>query len=197
MQEARACSNRRRYYLDDIERIVIDGLRKELGTREAVSYFLHCYTEERRRVPFGIAARRGQIEAEIADLERQIDRAVAAIIQGRITEVEASAHLPALRKRRSELASELASAAAPLKLIKLQPALIDAYLRDLERLETVINSDLAEGDQTAACAVRKMIETVTIMPTPAGSVPGIIVRGELGSLLNFDALSVGGAGGAG
>jgi hypothetical protein len=61
----------------------------------------------------------------------------------------------------------------------------------------VINSDLAEGDQTAACAVRKMIETVTIMPTPAGSVPGIIVRGELGSLLNFDALSVGGAGGAG
>ena len=28
-----------------------------------------------------------------------------------------------------------------------------------------------------------MIETVTIMPTPAGSVPGIIVRRELGSLL--------------
>jgi site-specific DNA recombinase len=197
MQEARACSNRRRYYLDDIERIVIDDLRKELGTREAVSYFLHCYTEERRRVPFGIVARRGQIEAEIADLERQIDRAGAAIIQGRITEVEASAHLPALRKRRAELASELVSAAAPSKLIKLQPALIDAYLRNLERLETVINSDLAEGDQTAARAVRKMVETVTIMPTPAGSVPGIIVRGELSSLLNFDAPSVGGADGAG
>jgi len=46
------------------------------------------------------------------------------------------------------------------------------YLRDLERLEAVINRDLAEGDQTAARAVREMIETVTIMPTPAGSTPG-------------------------
>ena len=197
MQEARTCSNRRRYYLDDIERIVIDGLRKELGTQEAVSYFLHCYNEERRRGSFGITGRRRQIETEISDLERQIDRAVAAIIQGRITEAEASTHLPALRKRKSELAGELVSAAAPSKLIKIQPALIDAYLRDLERLETVINSDLAEGDHTAAHAVRKMIATVTIMPTPAGSVPGIIVHGELSSLLSFDPPSVGGAGGAG
>jgi hypothetical protein len=114
---------------------------------------LHCYTEERRRVPFGIAARRGQIEAEIADLERQIDRAVAAIIQGRITEVEASAHLPALRKRRSELASELASAAAPLKLIKLQPALIDAYLRDLERLRTSGHADSIAGHPVRSASI--------------------------------------------
>jgi DNA invertase Pin-like site-specific DNA recombinase len=37
MREAASCSNRRSYYLDDIERTVIGGLRAELGTREAVA----------------------------------------------------------------------------------------------------------------------------------------------------------------
>jgi site-specific DNA recombinase len=201
MQEARACSNRRRYYLDEIERIVISGLREELGTSEAVNYYAHCYNEERRRASAGDRDRRRTIETEIVEVDRQIGRAVAAIIQGRITEAEASAHLPALRQRKAELAAQLASAAAPPKLIKLRPAAIEAYLRDLEHLEVVINSDLADGDQTAARAVRGMIETVTIMPTSAGSVPGIIVRGELGSLLGLDTFAhapgVGGAGGAG
>jgi site-specific DNA recombinase len=201
MQESRTCSNRRRYYLDDIERIVVGGLRGELGTREAVNYFVHCYNEERRRASVGRTDRRRQIEIEIANLGHQIDRAVAAIIQGRITEEEAAGHLPLLRARRTELAAELASGGAPPIVVSLRPAVVDAYLRDLEHLEEVVNSDLAAGDQTAARTVRGMIETVTIMPTPAGSVPGIIVRGELGSLLGLGTFSraphVGGADGAG
>ncbi len=201
MQEARTCSNRRRYYLDDIERIVIDGLREELGTREAVSYYVQCYNEERRRASAGSTDRRRKIEAELAELDRQIERAVAAIIQGRITEGEAAAHLPGLRQRKAELTAEIRGAGAPPKIVRLETAAVETYLRNLECLEAVINSDLAEGDQTAARAVREMIETVTIMPTPAGSVPGIIVQGELGSLLGSDAAphaaSVGGAGGAG
>ena len=49
--------------------------------------------------------------------------------------------------------------------------------------------------------LREMIETVTIVPSAPGSVPGIVVRGELSSLLSPDTLPkgsfVGGAGGAG
>ena len=42
-----------------------------------------------------------------------------------------------------------------------------------------------------------MIETVTITPTARGEVPGIIVCGQLGSILGLDGMSglhVGGAG---
>lgn len=37
-REAGACSHRRVYYLDEIERIVVGGLRQELGSREAVAF---------------------------------------------------------------------------------------------------------------------------------------------------------------
>lgn len=144
---------------------------------------------------------RAVIGAQIAQLDHQIDRAVTAIIQGRITETEASSHLPRLRQRKAELIADLGNAAISPKVVRLESSAIDAYLRDLEHLETVINSDLTDGDQTAARAIREIIETVTITPTPAGSVPGVIVRGELGSLLGASAsargVHVGGAGGAG
>jgi|HubBroStandDraft_6_1064221.scaffolds.fasta_scaffold15045_11 site-specific DNA recombinase len=199
MQEANTCSNRRRYYLDDIERIVVGGLREHLGTREAIGYYVRCYNEERRRVTNVPANRRRDIEKEITQIDRQIERAVSAIIEGRITEAEASQHLPALRQHKAELAFEL-GALATRNIITLRPAAVDAYLRDLSHLDQVINADLAEGDQTAARVVRQMIETVTIAPTARGEVPGVIVRGQLGSILGLDGMSglhVGGADGAG
>jgi hypothetical protein len=84
------------------------------------------------------------LEKELAEIDRRIDRAVAAIIDGRITEQEAAAHLPALRQRRPALAAELASI-GNAGVIVLRPAVVETYLRDLESLERAINSDLAIG----------------------------------------------------
>jgi hypothetical protein len=47
----------------------------------------------------------------------------------------------------------------------------------------VINSDLAVDASTAAGVIRGMLESVTIVPTPAG-MPGIIARGTLNRLLD-------------
>jgi hypothetical protein len=79
--------------------------------------------------------------------------------------------------------------------------LIDAYLGDLARLEDAVNRDLAAGDDGAAKAIRALVDTVTVVPTPSGTVPGIIVEGRLNSLLGLDPFAdgshVGGPGGAG
>lgn len=69
MREARACENRRVYYLDQIERVVIGGLREELGTREAIDYFVRCYNEERRRAATDTVDRRCTVDSEIAAVE--------------------------------------------------------------------------------------------------------------------------------
>ncbi|MGC1327528.1 MAG: hypothetical protein WA850_17570, partial [Xanthobacteraceae bacterium] len=128
------------------------------------------------------------LETEIANVDRQIERAVAAIIQGRITEAEAAAHLPGLRAQRARLAAELAALGSRPVILTLRPAIVEGYLRDLARLEDVINSDLAAGDDSAARTIRSMIETVTVIPAPTGQQPGVIVRGELGFLLGVDRL---------
>jgi site-specific DNA recombinase len=201
MIESKTCENRRRYYLDEIERVVVGGLRAELGTREAVSYYVRCYNEERRRASAGGANARLELQRRLATVDRQIATAVQAVIEDRITREEADVHLPALRARRAELAAQLAMLEAPPAVIRLQPTAVDNYLRDLARLEEVVNADLAEGDEGAAKVIRSLIQTVTIMPTERGRAPGIIVRGRLESLLGSgsftECATVGGRGGAG
>lgn len=184
MMEARTCENRRRYYLDEIETIVVNGIRDELGSPEAITYFVRCYNEERRRRGAGRREQREEMEAQIRALDRQINRAVRAMIDGRITEAEAEVHLPELRRRSALLAAEFAELDSPPAVVALVPAAVDTYLRDLSRLNEVMNANLAAGDSEAARTLRSMVETVTIMQSPAGTPPGIVVKGDLAFLAN-------------
>jgi site-specific DNA recombinase len=186
MMESKTCDNRRRYYLDEIERAVVGGLRDELGTVDAVAHFVRCYNDEQRRRSSGGVDRRQSLSVNIANVTRQIERAVTAIIQARITEAEAEAHLPSLRERHAALTTELAAFEKPVPVIELRPAAVDVYLSNLSRLEEAINADLADGEEGPADAVRALIQSVTIVPAPAGTIPGIVVRGDLGSLLDLN-----------
>jgi site-specific DNA recombinase len=183
-QRREACSHRRVYYLDEIERIVIGGIRRELGSREAVAYFVHCYNEARRQSSTDTG--RDELEARLENIDRQLSRAVAALIQGRITDAEAERHLPALRREHEQLAAELTALGAPPKVVSLRPAAVDEYVRGLDHLHELINADLAIGTSEAAGVIRGLIETVTVMPTPPGGPPALRVQGSLDALLGLD-----------
>lgn len=198
-REAGACSHRRVYYLDEIERIVIGGIRRELGSRQAIAYFVHCYNEARRQSSADVDGHR--LEARLEDIDRQLARAVAAVIQGRITDAEAERHLPALRRERERLAGELAALDVPPKVVSLRPAAVDEYVRGLDQLHELINTDLAAGASEAAGVIRGLIETVTVMPTPPGGPPSLGVQGSLDMLIGLNPFQegshFGGEGGAG
>ncbi len=185
MRESGTCTNHRAYYLDSIERVVIGGLRDELGTEEAIAYFLRCYNEERRRQGRIGSDRRRTLEQERTDVERQIKRAVAAVVAGRLTDEEADIHLPALRRRRQGLLDEYHELES-FHVVKLRPSVLEVYRRDLDRLEDAINGNLARGINAAGNLIRSMIETVTIEAAPAGQLPGIIVRGDLARIVGFE-----------
>lgn len=192
-----ACHHRRNYYADEVERMVINGLREDLGSRETIGIFIRAYNDEKQRVASGGEAT--QLESRLASVDRQIDRAVAAVIEDRITKEEADRHLPALRAEREAIKSQLAALGQPPKVVALRPSAVETYLRDIENLSELVNGDLTEGDSGAAKALRSMIETVTVMPTLAGGPPGLKVDGHLAGLLDLDsnALHSGGDGGAG
>jgi site-specific DNA recombinase len=194
-REAGACDHRRVYYLDEIERMVVGGLRAELGSREAIAVFVRAYNEERRRRDAGATDRRHQLEEELETIGRQIDRAGAAVIEDRITKEEADRHLPSLRRRRDALVAEVSAMDARPKVVGFRPEAVDAYLRDLDRLAEVVNSDLAAGHSEAAAIIRSMIETVTVMPTPRGQPPGLRVDGHLARLATLDASQMASGGG--
>jgi Site-specific recombinases, DNA invertase Pin homologs len=185
-KEAGQCDNGRSYYLDTIERTVIGGLQEQLGSHEAIAYYIKVFNEERSRASAQAAANFARLETQLADAQRDLDRIIDAVIKGRITDEEADARLPALREARDSLKRELELAEKPPKVISLHPAVVDEYLRNLDRLAELIGADLAEGDSGLALALRSLIDTVTVMPAPAREAPVIRVSGHLASLLGAD-----------
>ncbi len=80
----------------------------------------------------------------------------------------------------------LAALTKPVPRNELHPAAVEADLSDPAPLDEVINAELADGETGPANAIRAMIQSVTVVPTPAGSTPGIAARAELGSLLDLN-----------
>lgn len=189
--ESGTCENSRGYYLDDIERAVVSGLRETLGSRAAIAHYIRAFNDERRRTSSEAINRRGRIEREIAEAQRALDRMIDAHIHERVTDAEAVVRLPLLRDDRDRLARELAATDAPPKLIALHPAAVTTYLADLDRLADLIAGDLAQGDSELATALRKLVERVTVRQAPAGTPPTIHVQGRLETLLNRQAFTDG------
>jgi hypothetical protein len=51
-----------------------------------------------------------------------------------------------------------------ISVVSLRPAAVKSCLRDLGRLDEVMNCDLAKGDQSVTRALCEMIGTATIVP---------------------------------
>jgi site-specific DNA recombinase len=183
MKESGTCGNRRSYYLDDIEKCVVTGLRSKLSTKASVAHYVKTFNAEMQRASAGKIAARSRMEARLHAAQRELDRTVTALVRGLISDGEAEAHLPGLRAERDRLTAELATIDKPPKIVTIHQAAVDAYLRDLKRLDELINSDLAEGDDGLARMIRNLISAVTVMPAPAGTSPAIEVKGHLAALI--------------
>jgi site-specific DNA recombinase len=183
MKESGACDHRRAYYLDDIERVVVESLRQHLGTKQATDEYVRRYNELRRHEVTDVAAARTRAEKRLSAAQGEIDRTVKALARGTISEEDVEAVLPQLRAERDRLKAEVAVTPEPPKVVTLHPGSVKAYLADLARLDELINEDLREGDQGLAHAFRRIIQTVTIVPTAAGTPPEIELRGHLATLI--------------
>jgi DNA invertase Pin-like site-specific DNA recombinase len=91
------CHNTRVFHLAPIERAVVGGLKKHIGSKQAIGYYVKVFNEEQRRQSAGAAAARAKLEVKLADAERGIDRLIGAIAEGAITTDEARKRMPALR----------------------------------------------------------------------------------------------------
>ena len=69
-------------------------------------------------------------------------------------------------------------------MVTLHPQAVKTYLQNLDRLEALINSRLAEdADGAVAAALRNLLERVTILPAARGMAPELRLAGTLASLL--------------
>lgn len=183
MRGSGTCENRRYYYLDEIEKRVVDGLRTKLGTREAIAYFVDVYNAERDRAYKAARRQSADLARKLAGAEGELKRAIDGMIRGTISEEEGDRVIPELRRQRDAARSEVERAAKPPKVVQLHPPSVDRYLQAIEQLAAYANGHLVGGDNDVAQALRKFIDSVTVMPAAAGELPEIRVAGGLASLL--------------
>ena len=68
-------------------------------------------------------------------------------------------------------------------MVELHPPSVDEYLRAIERLADYANGHLAKSDDEVAQSLRRLIDSITVMPAGASEEPEIRIAGGLASLL--------------
>jgi DNA invertase Pin-like site-specific DNA recombinase len=191
VRESASCGNRSRYYLDRIEGAVLEGMRAELTHPAAITEYLHTYNQTRRQLAAKAQRNRSRQEAKLAEAERELDRALNALIKGRLSDDEADRILPLIRERIASAKAGLASLEELPKSVALHPGAVAAYLGTVDRLaESLRDHTAAGGDRGSLIAdFRALVESVTVHRTATGF--DVEVKGKLAALIGGDAFPQG------
>ena len=84
-RESGACEHCRVYYLEGIERVVVEGLRSELRAPVLIAEFVKVYQEERQRLARTASRDRARVEHRLGEIRRALTRLVDALADGLTT----------------------------------------------------------------------------------------------------------------
>lgn len=181
-KEGDACPAPATFYLDTIEKTVLDRLRTELRHPEAIAEFVRAYHEESRRLSAGAGKQRAAAERRLGEVTREITRLVDAIAKGHGDPSVLGPRSSELDSERQNIETELTTMEQP-KVIALHPAALVRYEQTLERLQQSIGATVSAGNTEAADAMHDLIESVTVARN--GDKIEVVIAGRLNSLLGI------------
>jgi site-specific DNA recombinase len=149
MREAGVCSNRKIFYMDEVEQIVLGGLQKHLKAPHLLREFAEAYQQERQRLASKRMKRRSQIENELAQLQRSIDRVWDDYLRERIPGDMAGPKLNELKSQKEALETERAEQPAEEKIVGLHPAALQHYEKYVSDLQGVFGEGPTEDNEEA------------------------------------------------
>ncbi|EQB12151.1 hypothetical protein L284_15595, partial [Novosphingobium lindaniclasticum LE124] len=171
----RSCTNARTIKREALEARVLEGLRHRLMAPEIVAEAIHAYVEETNRLNQQQRASAAADKAELKKVVKAIEHLVNMAADGDGTRglvdklLALEAQEDAIRARMSE---------APHIAPDIHPNIAKFYRKKVERLSEALHHP-SERDE-AACAIRGLIERVTLFP---GAKPGEMsatLHGEFG-----------------
>lgn len=177
------CSNRQRIRGDRMEARVLAGLSEHLMLPEHVA----LYVAERHKLQAKIvrdgAKHRSRIDAELGRIDSKIANLVEAIANGASGFAEIRDSLTTLKQRREQLLIDRADIEEP-SVIALHPNFAEDYRRRWTNLQQAFNREASR--ETAAPALRSMIDRITLTPDPkAKHGLAIEIFGKLADILAF------------
>lgn len=151
-----ACTNSARFRRDAAERVILEGVRRELASPAVADEVLRRVRARLRE----LSRPRPASTARIAELERQIANLLDAVAAGGLRGSTSLAER--LRAAEAELAS-LKAMPAPAAAERLLPDLAARFARQLERLPQVLSGDVVR----ARTALAQHLGPLTVTATEA------------------------------
>jgi site-specific DNA recombinase len=194
-RESGVCNNGRRVKRDEVERLALDGLRRELAHPACLAEYVAVYNEERKRLARGAGNERAKLDRRAGEIGRELNRAIDAIVKAGVDPATLAGRIKELEQERESIAGKLAAIATARNVITLHPAAMERYRADLDRLaEMLPRNELGERDELAA-TLRNLVSAVIVHAKPNDIGFEIEIRGRLEELLSaptFMARSSGG-----
>ena len=183
-KESGSCSNSGRYYVEKIERQVVDTLRMQFADTSIIDAYVREYQAERKRVDSERRRGRAAAEKSLKDALDGITRVVMQISKGLIEDDDAAAILPGLRAERDRCRAALSEEEPLPNIIEIQPKAISVFRRNIEDLVDILARRGQEPSADLAMAFRKVIAAVVVQPRKAGEAYQIEIKGYLSSLVS-------------
>ena len=172
------CSNRLTIRRDAVEQRVIEGLQRDLMQPEEVKFFVERFNSETNREWSAMASKRQELETEFRRVQKQLDLAVDAVLEG-LRSAEIQKRLAVLEQKKAELEAALSAPAEPPPA--LHPGIAEVYARKVAALADALQDPAEQA--VASGALRELIETIRLVPD-AGKLR-IELYGQLGALLGL------------
>ena len=80
--ESGTCPDPKTFYLDTVEKAVLNGLTAEMRQPDVITEYVRTYHKERKRLSAEADATRSRLERQLGELTGDIDRLVDAIAKG-------------------------------------------------------------------------------------------------------------------
>ncbi|RIK92948.1 MAG: recombinase family protein [Proteobacteria bacterium] len=183
-KEGSGCKSTTSYPIEDIERTVLAGLKRNLGSTAAIACYIRAYNAERQRLAADVINRRDRLETALKRVDARMNRLEDQYLDGLMDKARFAEKYAAAKQELAEIKDAIAASAERPNVVTLHPAAVEKYLDDVNNLETVLAADfIHRQDQSAGQAVRALIESVIIsQKQPDGSYE-IELKGKLASLI--------------
>ncbi len=172
------CDNKMRVKREELEEMVLDGLRKRLMDPAMYEEFCREYTRSFNDLQMQKTRARAGLEGELERNRRRVKQMVNAIAEG-MPALPMKDEMIALEARREEIEAELAVEVEPVPM--LHPSLAIRYREELDRLHEGLTSE--ENRHEAFEVVRSLIDKVIIQPEEDGYT--VSLEGDLCAMLNL------------
>jgi len=181
MREAGTCSNRKIFYLDEIEKAVLNGLQQHLKAPHLLREFVKTYQEERERLATEKVRRRGKLESKLAEIQRSLDRMWSDYETERIPVEVLGPRMKDAQAQKVALLAELETQPELEKIVGLHPAALRHYEQLVRQLRDVFGQGVTADNAEAAEKIRELVEKAVVKPTDQGFT--IELQGRLALLM--------------